>query len=239
MHFTDSSKFAIPFPTLSFKCQKHVIISRNVKLGSRILPALKSSDQEMENEGSSEIANDPSTSFLSLLCPLLKLFSEATSMLSTLARLPWGSRVQYGTLGSKDGTKVNPPMHLQIFEFEACPFCRRVREAMTELDLSAAKAYDKYRGKSCGMPGGKRCIVAYIRAIKDMSGGAKMWLSTTKTEYVEFEFSDARHEVGVEVRFDTRNIPKSDRFKYLGSIIQGRGDIDDDITHRIGVAWMK
>ncbi|WMV54820.1 hypothetical protein MTR67_048205 [Solanum verrucosum] len=188
MQFTDSSKFAIPFPTLSFKCQKHVIISRNVKLGSRILPALKSSDQEMENEGSSEIANGPSTSFLSLLCPLLKLFSggdpsskrnylleektnkkrelidsfsyclsetawrryvcivvvnllnelmEATSTLSTLARLPWGSRVQYGTLGSKDGTKVNPPMHLQIFEFEACPFCRRVREAMTELDLSA------------------------------------------------------------------------------------------------------
>uniref|UniRef100_M1AQA3 Uncharacterized protein n=1 Tax=Solanum tuberosum TaxID=4113 RepID=M1AQA3_SOLTU len=75
MQFADSSKFAIPFPTLSFKCQKHVIISRNVKLGSRILPALKSSDQEMENEGSSEIANDPSTSFLSLLCPLLKLFS--------------------------------------------------------------------------------------------------------------------------------------------------------------------
>ncbi|KAL3353954.1 hypothetical protein AABB24_018563 [Solanum stoloniferum] len=150
MQFTDSSKFAIPFPTLSFKCQKHVIISRNVKLGSRILPALKSSDQEMENEGSSEIANGPSTSLLSLLCPLLKLFSggdpsskrnylleEATSTLSTLARLPWGSRVQYGTLGSKDGTKVNPPMHLQIFEFEACPFCRRVREAMTELDLSA------------------------------------------------------------------------------------------------------
>lgn len=30
-----------------------------------------------------------------------------------------------------------PPMRLQLFEFEACPFCRRVREAMTELDLSA------------------------------------------------------------------------------------------------------
>lgn len=26
---------------------------------------------------------------------------------------------------------------LQLYEFEACPFCRRVREAMTELDLSA------------------------------------------------------------------------------------------------------
>ncbi|KAG5592657.1 hypothetical protein H5410_043171 [Solanum commersonii] len=26
---------------------------------------------------------------------------------------------------------------------------------------------------------------------------------------------------------------------YLGSVIQGSGDIDDDVTHRIGVAWMK
>lgn len=25
---------------------------------------------------------------------------------------------------------------MQLFEFEACPFCRRVREALTELDLS-------------------------------------------------------------------------------------------------------
>ncbi|KAG5610287.1 hypothetical protein H5410_021568, partial [Solanum commersonii] len=28
-------------------------------------------------------------------------------------------------------------------------------------------------------------------------------------------------------------------FKYLGSVIQGSGDIDDDVTHCIGVAWMK
>ncbi|XP_075108332.1 uncharacterized protein LOC107771552 isoform X2 [Nicotiana tabacum] len=157
---TNSSIFAI----FSFKCQKHVI-SRNGKSGSvrkgNGFPAmkLKSSDQEMETQDSSETSeinvglsssSSPSTSLLSFLCPLLKLFSggdpsskrnylleEATSRLSTLARLPWGSRAQYGKLGSKDGSKVNPPMHLQIFEFEACPFCRRVREALTELDLSA------------------------------------------------------------------------------------------------------
>ncbi|WMV12452.1 hypothetical protein MTR67_005837 [Solanum verrucosum] len=34
-------------------------------------------------------------------------------------------------------------------------------------------------------------------------------------------------------------IPKKESFKYLGSVIQGSGDIDDDVTHRIGVAWMK
>ncbi|XP_016483351.1 uncharacterized protein LOC107804049 isoform X2 [Nicotiana tabacum] len=157
---TNSSIFAI----FSFKCQKHVIPgngkSGSLRKGNRSPELkLKSSDQEMETQDSAETAeisvglsssSSPSTSLLSFLCPLLKLFSggdpsskrnylleEATSRLSTLARLPWGSRAQYGKLGSKDGTKVNPPMHLQIFEFEACPFCRRVREAMTELDLSA------------------------------------------------------------------------------------------------------
>ncbi|KAJ6757835.1 THIOREDOXIN FAMILY PROTEIN, partial [Salix koriyanagi] len=33
-------------------------------------------------------------------------------------------------------TTSDPPKPLQLYEFEACPFCRRVREAMTELDLS-------------------------------------------------------------------------------------------------------
>ncbi|XP_004301462.1 PREDICTED: uncharacterized protein LOC101297355 [Fragaria vesca subsp. vesca] len=89
-----------------------------------------------------------STSLLSFLCPLLKLFSGgdpsrernftlevATSSLSTLARYPWGSRSNNSD--SQDVTTLDPPMRLQLFEFEACPFCRRVREAMTELDLSA------------------------------------------------------------------------------------------------------
>ncbi|GAV79360.1 GST_N_3 domain-containing protein [Cephalotus follicularis] len=90
-----------------------------------------------------------STSFLSFLCPLLKLFSVgdpsqernytvevATSSLSTLARFPWGSRSLSGSLNRQEITTSEPPMILQLFEFEACPFCRRVREAMTELDLS-------------------------------------------------------------------------------------------------------
>jgi glutathione S-transferase len=30
-----------------------------------------------------------------------------------------------------------PARHLQLYEFEACPFCRLVREALTELDIDA------------------------------------------------------------------------------------------------------
>lgn len=52
-------------------------------------------------------------------------------------------------------------------------------------------------------------------------------------------FDDSMQEASVEVRLDTRTIPKKDSFKYLGSIIQESGNIDDDIIHRIDVAWMK
>lgn len=104
--------------------------------------ASDNSDANLQVSGSS------SASLLSFLCPLLKLFSggdpsqgrnylleEATTSLSTLTRLPWGSRSLFDDSQLADRTE--PLMRLQIFEFEACPFCRRVREALTELDLSA------------------------------------------------------------------------------------------------------
>ncbi|XP_070046785.1 uncharacterized protein [Nicotiana tomentosiformis] len=43
----------------------------------------------------------------------------------------------------------------------------------------------------------------------------------------------------MDVRFDSQVISKRGSFKYLGSIIQGDGEIDEDVTHRIGVEWMK
>ncbi|XP_070056610.1 uncharacterized protein [Nicotiana tomentosiformis] len=60
-------------------------------------------------------------------------------------------------------------------------------------------------------------------------------LSRTKIEYFECKFSVGMLEAKVEVKFDTQAIPKRDIFKYLGSIIQGNGDIDEDVIHRIGV----
>ncbi|XP_075093708.1 uncharacterized protein LOC107820127 [Nicotiana tabacum] len=64
-------------------------------------------------------------------------------------------------------------------------------------------------------------------------------LSRSKTEYLECKFSDERHEEEVEVKIDTQVISTRDSFKYLGSIIQGNGDIDEDVTHRIGASWMR
>jgi glutathione S-transferase len=35
------------------------------------------------------------------------------------------------------GSAKQPKKHLELYEFEACPYCRLVREALTELDLDA------------------------------------------------------------------------------------------------------
>ncbi|KAG5610657.1 hypothetical protein H5410_021938 [Solanum commersonii] len=55
----------------------------------------------------------------------------------------------------------------------------------------------------------------------------------TKIEYFECKFNDVTHKEDVEVRTVTEIIPKRGSFKYLRSIIQGNGEIDDDVTHRI------
>jgi glutathione S-transferase len=56
-----------------------------------------------------------------------RILDVATASLSTLARGGLGLRV--GALGPR------PALPLELFEFEACPFCRKVREALSILDL--------------------------------------------------------------------------------------------------------
>nr|XP_009618780.1 uncharacterized protein LOC104110918 [Nicotiana tomentosiformis]XP_016501536.1 PREDICTED: uncharacterized protein LOC107819876 [Nicotiana tabacum] len=64
-------------------------------------------------------------------------------------------------------------------------------------------------------------------------------LSRTKTEYMECKFSMETHEAEMYVKLDTQVIPKRANFKYLGSIIQSNGEIDEDVTHHIGAGWLK
>jgi hypothetical protein len=34
-------------------------------------------------------------------------------------------------------------------------------------------------------------------------------------------------------------LPKKDTFRYLGSLLQKNGDIDEDVSHRIKASWLK
>lgn len=58
-----------------------------------------------------------------------RVLDVATSVAATLARGASGGRV--GQLGRR------PEQPLELYEFEGCPYCRKVREALTVLDLEA------------------------------------------------------------------------------------------------------
>jgi glutathione S-transferase len=60
---------------------------------------------------------------------VIRALDVATSLLASVARL--GSGLAVGPLGPR------PALPLELYEFEACPFCRKVREALTVLDLDA------------------------------------------------------------------------------------------------------
>src|SRR5262249_16271919 len=60
---------------------------------------------------------------------MLRSLDIATSFATSMLRMPSGLSV--GTVGQR------PKKKLELYEFEACPFCRKVREALSMLDLSA------------------------------------------------------------------------------------------------------
>ena len=53
----------------------------------------------------------------------------ATSLAASVARL--GAGLSVGPLGKR------PRQRLELYEFEACPYCRKVRDALSMLDLEA------------------------------------------------------------------------------------------------------
>lgn len=60
---------------------------------------------------------------------MLRPLDVASSVLTTLGRLASGSEV--GRLGAR------PDQLLELYDFEGCPYCRKVREALSILDLDA------------------------------------------------------------------------------------------------------
>jgi hypothetical protein len=63
-------------------------------------------------------------------------------------------------------------------------------------------------------------------------------LNRSKMEYMKCDFSAITQEEG-DVRLDGQVIPMKDTFRYLGSMLQKNGDIDEDVSHRIKPGWLK
>ena len=53
------------------------------------------------------------------------------------------------------------------------------------------------------------------------------------------KFSDNCRNDEVTIRLDEQDVPKSERFKYLDSIIQNYNNINGDMNYKIQVRWMK
>lgn len=60
---------------------------------------------------------------------LLRILDVGTSLAASIGR--GGAGMQVGVLGAR------PRKRLQLYEYEGCPFCRKVREALSILDLEA------------------------------------------------------------------------------------------------------
>jgi glutathione S-transferase len=60
---------------------------------------------------------------------MIRALDVATSFVASVARL--GAGMEVGAVGPR------PERPLELYEFEGCPFCRKVREALSILDLDA------------------------------------------------------------------------------------------------------
>ncbi len=105
-----------------------------------------------------------------------------TSIASTLARLGSGASV---------GSRGNRPVELlQIYEFENCPYCRKVREALSVLDLDAMiypcpKQGPRYR-QELTERGGK----AQFPYLIDSNTGKEMYESDDIVSYLFTTYGD-------------------------------------------------
>lgn len=107
----------------------------------------------------------------------------ATSFLASTARLGAG---MFARTGGK-----RPDKPLEIYEFEACPFCRKAREALTVLDLDAI-VYPCPRGSRYRAvvreKGGKELFPFLV----DPSNGKSMYESDDIVRYLAETYGDGR-----------------------------------------------
>jgi glutathione S-transferase len=118
----------------------------------------------------------------------MRALDIATSVAATLLRLGGGASVR--------SAGIQPALPLTLYEFESCPFCRKVREALTELDLDALvlpcpKGGERYRPELVER-GGK----AQFPYLIDPNTGRELYESDDIVDYLYAEYGDGRRRPG-------------------------------------------
>jgi glutathione S-transferase len=115
---------------------------------------------------------------------MIRPLDVATSLAATLAR--GGAGLSVGALGPR------PAQPLELYEFESCPYCRKVREALTTLDLEAMirpcpKGGPNFR-EWVKREGGK----AQFPYLVDPNTGKALYESDEIVRYLFAEYGDGR-----------------------------------------------
>lgn len=102
------------------------------------------------------------------------------------------SALRFGAgLFARPNLALRPPQLLELYEFEACPYCRKVREALSELDLPAlvfpCGKGSPYREKVV-THGGK----AQFPYLVDPNTGTAMYESAEIIAYMRSRYSDGK-----------------------------------------------
>lgn len=102
------------------------------------------------------------------------------------------SALRFGSGGRVAGLGPRPEQLLEVYEFEGCPYCRKVREALSVLDLSALirpcpRAGPRFRPELIRR-GGK----AQFPYLVDPNGGVEMYESSEIVRYLFARYGDGR-----------------------------------------------
>ena len=115
---------------------------------------------------------------------MIRALDVASSVAATLARAATG--VSVGALGPR------PEKPVQLYEFEACPFCRKVREALSILDLDADVYPCPKRGPRFRVEVQKRGGKAQFPWLVDSNAGVEMYESDAIVAYLFERYGDGK-----------------------------------------------
>lgn len=118
----------------------------------------------------------------------MRFLDIASSFATSVVRLGAGRTVR--------GVAARPDKRLELYEFEACPFCRKAREEFSRLDLEAIvypcpKRGTRYR-PGIVERGGK----AQFPYLVDPNTGAEMYESNEIARYLSDTYGDGSRSIG-------------------------------------------
>jgi glutathione S-transferase len=115
---------------------------------------------------------------------MARIVDVSTSLLSSVLRA--GSGMKVGVLGKR------PEKTLELYEFENCPFCRKVREALSILDLEADIRPCPKRGPGFRKALRERAGKAQFPYLIDPNTDTEMYESDDIVQYLFDQYGDGR-----------------------------------------------